>query len=91
MKALVDAARVDPQQAQAALQLGWLVQALAAPGHAVVTEGDTEVPPAHNGCRYARGVPGALLTWIPGPVGHYVFLAEATAWFARHLSALEKL
>lgn len=100
-------------------------QALAridVPLQVVVTEGDTEVPPAHNGCRYARGVPGALLTWIPGPVGHYVFLAEATAagrqqwpdicqddpsvdrravhasvalqataFFARHLSALENL
>ncbi len=48
------------------------------PVHVVVTEGDEEAPPILNGCRYADLLAKSDLTWIRGPVGHYVFLAEPT-------------
>lgn len=52
---------------------------LDVPLQVVVCEADEDVPPPFNGFRYAQRVPGAGLTWIRGLVGHYVFLAEATA------------
>jgi predicted dienelactone hydrolase len=61
---------------------------LDVPMQVVVCEADEDVPPPFNGCRYAQLVPGAGLTWIHGPVGHYVFLAEATAEGRRSLPHL---
>lgn len=58
------------------------------PVHIVVTEGDEETPPRHNGQRYAELIARAELTPIPGPAGHYVFLAEPTAAGRQQLGAL---
>lgn len=48
------------------------------PLHIVACRGDTVVPAKTNGCRYAKLIGGAELTMLEGPLGHYVFLAEAT-------------
>lgn len=58
------------------------------PVHIVVTAGDQEVPPLSNGSRYANHIASAELTWIDGPAGHYVFLAEPTAAGKKQLPLL---
>jgi predicted dienelactone hydrolase len=46
----------------------------------VVGQADTVAPPPTNAQRFARGIPGATLTVLPGQVGHYTFLSEGTAY-----------
>jgi predicted dienelactone hydrolase len=46
----------------------------------VVGHADTVAPPPTNAQRFARWLPGATLTVLPGQVGHYTFLSEGTAY-----------
>lgn len=58
------------------------------PVHVVVAEGDVEAPPHLNGCRYADLIADSERTWVRGPAGHYVFLAEATVAGTMRLPSL---
>jgi predicted dienelactone hydrolase len=49
----------------------------------VVGEADTVAPPLTNAQRFARWLPRATLTVLPGQVGHYTFLSEGTAYGKR--------
>ena len=51
---------------------------VSVPVSIVVGQGDTVTSPATNARRYAALIPGAALAILPGPVGHYTFLAECT-------------
>lgn len=46
----------------------------------VVGQADTVAPPPTNAQRFARRIPGATLTVLPGQVGHYTFLSQGTAY-----------
>lgn len=44
----------------------------------VVGAADTQAPPERNAEHFAKWITGSELTILPVPVGHYVFLADAT-------------
>lgn len=85
--ARINAAFVMNPALGGAFDVGGLAD-VCVPVHIVVTEGDEEAPPRLNGCRYADLIATSELTSIPGPAGHYVFLAEPTAAGTRQLPHL---